>query len=85
MLSAYLLMGEQLADEQAPANAATPMLFCHGNQDPMVPVWLGKAAHDQVAALQPEREIAWFDYPMQHAVCPEELAEIARFLHRVLA
>ena len=36
---------------------------------------------DQIKALQPTRPIQWFDYPMQHAVCPEELAEIARFLH----
>lgn len=81
VLSAYLLMGDRLADEQSPANAKTPMLVCHGSQDPIVPVWLGKAAHDQVAALQPERPLQWFDYPMPHAVCPEELAEIARFLH----
>jgi phospholipase/carboxylesterase len=81
VLSAYLLMGDRVATEQSPANRHTPMLFCHGSQDPIVPVWLGKAAHDQVAALQPERPIQWFDYPMPHAVCPEELAEIARFLH----
>lgn len=84
VLSAYLLMDESLAHEQSEANAATPMLFCHGRQDPMVPMFLGKAAHDQVAALQPARTIEWFDYPMPHAVCPEELAEIARFLHRIL-
>ena len=81
VLSAYMLMGDHVAQEATPANAATPMLFCHGNQDPMVPMWLGKAAHDQVAAMQPERTIEWYDYPMPHAVCPEELAEIARFLH----
>jgi predicted esterase len=27
----------------------------------------------------------WYDYPMPHAVCPEEIAEIARFLHERLA
>ena len=81
VLSAYMLMSEHVAAEQSPANANTPMLFCHGNQDPMVPMWLGKAGYDQVKALNPERPMQWFDYPMQHAVCPEELAEIARFLH----
>lgn len=85
VLSAYMLMSEQVAAEQSPANAMTPMLFCHGSQDPMVPMWLGKAAYDQVKALTPERPTEWFDYPMQHAVCPEELAEIARFLHARLA
>ena len=81
VLSAYMLMGDQVAAEQSPANTSTPILMCHGNQDPVVPIWLGKAAYDQVKALQPERSMEWFDYPMPHAVCPEELAEIARFLH----
>jgi phospholipase/carboxylesterase len=84
VLSAYMLMGDRVAAEQSPANASTPILMCHGRQDPIVPIWLGKAAHDQVAALQPARPLQWFDYPMQHAVCPEELAEIARFLHERL-
>lgn len=81
VLSAYMLMGDRVAAEQSPANVNTPILMCHGREDPIVPIWLGKAAHDQVAALQPKRALQWFDYPMQHAVCPEELAEIARFLH----
>jgi phospholipase/carboxylesterase len=81
VLSAYMLMGDRVATEQSSANVSTPILMCHGREDPIVPIWLGKAAHDQVAALQPKRPLQWFDYPMQHAVCPEELAEIARFLH----
>lgn len=80
VLSGYLVMGDRVAEERSSANASTPMLFCHGTQDPIVPVWLGKAAHDQVAALDPERPLQWYDYPMPHAVCPEEIAEIARFL-----
>lgn len=84
VLSGYLLMGDRLAQERSPANASTPLLFCHGSQDPIVPIWLGKAAYDQVAALDPERPMQWYDYPMQHAVCPEEIAEIARFLRERL-
>jgi phospholipase/carboxylesterase len=80
-LSAYLIMADRLADERSPANASTPMLICHGSQDGVVPVWLGKAAFEQIATLDPERPITWRDYPMDHAVCPEEIAEIARFLH----
>ena len=84
VLSGYLLMGDRVAQERSPANASTPMLFCHGSQDPIVPIWLGKAAYDQVAALDPERPMQWYDYPMPHAVCPEEIAEIARFLRERL-
>jgi len=85
VLSAYLLMTERTKDERHPANASTPMLFCHGSQDPIVPIWLGKAAHEQIAALDPDRPMSWYDYPMPHAVCPEEIAEIARFLREQLA
>jgi len=84
VLSAYLLLADQLAAERHPANATTPSLFGHGRQDPIVPIWLGKAAHDQVAAVDPDRPIQWFDYPMPHSVCDEELAEIARFLRERL-
>ena len=49
-------------DEQSEHNASTPMLFCHGTQDPVVPVFMGKAAYEQVRAGNPKREIAWFDY-----------------------
>lgn len=84
VLSAYLLKRDSLADERHAANEATPMLFCHGSRDPVVPVFMGKAAYEAVAALDPGRPIAWHDYPMEHAVCPEELAELARWLHGVL-
>ncbi|MFO7562759.1 MAG: alpha/beta fold hydrolase [Enhygromyxa sp.] len=83
-LSGYLLLSEQTKAERSLANASTPMLFCHGSQDPIVPIWLGKAAYEQVGALDPERPMQWYDYPMPHAVCPEEIAEIARFLHERL-
>ena len=84
VLSGYLLMGERLAEERSEANRDTPIFFAHGREDPMVPVWLGKACHDQVASLDPERPTEWHEYSMPHAVCPEELAELAKFLHRVV-
>ncbi len=83
-LSGYLVLGESLAEERSPENTQTPLLMCHGTEDPVVPVWLGKAAYDQITALDPQRPSAWFDYPMPHSVCPEELAEIGRWLHGLL-
>ncbi|MCA9681189.1 MAG: dienelactone hydrolase family protein [Myxococcales bacterium] len=85
VLSAYLVMGDRLAAERSEANGSTPMLFCHGQRDPMVPVGLGKAGHDQVAALDPDRPIAWHDYPMGHEVCSEEIGEIHRWLGGLFA
>ena len=48
-------------------------------------MFMGKAAFEQVRALEPARALEWFDYPMPHSLCPEELAEIARFLHARLS
>jgi phospholipase/carboxylesterase len=85
VLSGYLLLGgKTLAAERHPANANTPILICHGTRDPIVPVFLGKAAHDQLEALDPERPLEWHDYPMGHEVCNEELAVIARWLGECL-
>lgn len=85
VLSGYALLGgKTIADERSEANARTPTLVCHGSQDPIVPVFLGKAAHDQLRALDPERPLEWHDYPMGHEVCPEEIAVIARWLRGCL-
>lgn len=85
VLSGYLVLGgNTLPEERSAANSTTPMLFCHGSKDPVVPVFLGKAAHDQLKALDPERPLEWHDYPMGHEVCPEELTVIAKWLRACL-
>ena len=85
VLSAYAVLGgKTLGAERNPANANTPMLICHGSKDPVVPMFLGKAAHDQMKALDPTRPLEWHDYPMGHEVCPEELAVIAKWLRACL-
>lgn len=85
VLSGYMLLGgKTIADERSPINAATPTLFCHGRQDAIVPMFLGKAAHDQLRALDPARPLAWHDYAMGHEVCPEEIAVIAGWLRGCL-
>jgi phospholipase/carboxylesterase len=85
VLSGYMVLGgKSLPEERSTANSTTPALFCHGQQDPIVPVFLGKAAHDQLKALDPGRPLEWHDYPMGHEVCPEELAVIAKWLRACL-
>ncbi|MFV8750719.1 alpha/beta hydrolase [Nannocystaceae bacterium ST9] len=85
VLSGYAVLGgKTLPEERSSTNAGTPTLFCHGRQDPVVPMFLGKAAHDQLKALDPGRPLEWHDYPMGHEVCPEELAVIAKWLRACL-
>jgi phospholipase/carboxylesterase len=81
-MSCYLPFPERLAAEKAPANADVPILLCHGRSDPVVPISMGLEARDELQAhgYKPE----WLDYPMEHSVCMEEIAEVARWLRQRL-
>lgn len=85
VLSAYLLAPERLADDMHAANAATPMFFGHGTHDPMVPFAGGKASYEKVREVNPAREIAFHDYPIEHSVSPQEVSDLTVFLHKCFA
>jgi phospholipase/carboxylesterase len=55
-----------------------PVLMAHGTFDPMLPLAAGQHARDimQKAGF----EVQWHEYPMAHAVCAEEIAEIRKWL-----
>jgi phospholipase/carboxylesterase len=81
-LSCYLLLAETFAAERQPANQTTPIFLAHGSLDAVVAPNLGE---DTRALLEAEAyPVEWHSYPMPHAVCAEEIAAIAAFLHRVL-
>jgi len=77
-MSCYLPFPERLAAEKAAANADVPILLCHGRRDPVVPISMGTEARDELLAhgYAPE----WRDYPMEHSVCMEEIADVSRWL-----
>ncbi|MBS1161009.1 MAG: estA [Proteobacteria bacterium] len=81
-LSAYLPAPALLAEETLGANRQTPIFAGHGSDDDVVPLALGRQAHD---FLQGQAyRIAWHEYPMPHSVCPEEIADIGRWLNERL-
>jgi phospholipase/carboxylesterase len=82
-LSTYVPVAAALAREADPANADTPILMAHGIEDPIVPFRLGAGSRDLLRKLG--HAVEWHEYPMPHAVCPEEIADIAVWLRRVLA
>lgn len=82
-LSTYLLLEDRLAAEAHPANADLPVFFGHGTADPMVPMQLGRMAADQVLAMG--NPVEWHQYPMPHAVCPEEIADLGAWLRTRLS
>ncbi len=82
-LSGYLPLAASTAAERSAANRDTPVFLAHGRHDPMVALARGTATRDALAALgQP---VEWHDYPMEHSVCAEEIADLNAWLLRVLA
>ena len=81
-LSCYLLLAGSLAAERSAANQSTPILLAHGLADPIVAPALGEHARATLEACG--YAVEWHTYPMPHSVCPEEVADIAQWLRRVL-
>jgi len=82
-LSTYLPMADTMAHEITSAGKKTPLFFAHGNGDPVIPVAIGKASY--AALTQMGVKAQWQDYPMQHAVCAEEISDLANWLERQFA
>lgn len=81
-LSCYLPLHESLDAEAGEANRRARIFMGHGTQDPVVPVQLGVRSRDFLR--ERGHEVTWRDYPVPHAVCPEEIRDIGRWLADVL-
>lgn len=64
------------------ANRSIPIEIQHGTFDPVVPESLSQKAISELIAkgYAPEYK----SYPMEHAVCPEQIADISTWLQKVL-
>ena len=79
-LSTYLPITGAL--EGSSGSREIPVFMAHGTYDPMVLHQWGKASAEGLVATG--FEVEWHDYPMQHAVCIEEIRDIRGWLLRVL-
>ena len=59
-----------------------PVFLAHGEYDPVIPQEYGLAAYRALRAAGVE--VDWHGYPMGHAVCPEEISDLAAWLTRKL-
>ncbi len=82
-LSTYVPLADTLAAEAHPANREVPIFMAHGTADPMIAFARAQASRELL--LQQGYAIEWHEYRMQHAVCPQEIADIGVWLRRVLA
>jgi phospholipase/carboxylesterase len=81
-LSTYLPLASTLERERTPASGALPIFMAHGSHDPMIGIDRAARSRDALQAL--DYAVEWHEYPMQHSVCPQEIADIAAFLLRIL-
>jgi phospholipase/carboxylesterase len=81
-LSCYMLLEDLLPAERTRVNYQTPIFLAHGTQDPVVDFRRGTEAKQLLEAGG--YPVEWHAYTMPHSVCPQEIADIAGWLRKVL-
>jgi phospholipase/carboxylesterase len=82
-LSTYLPLAATLAAEASAANRDVPIFMAHGQYDALIPI--ERAAISREALRKGGYDVEWHDYAMEHAVCREEIDDIAAWLRRVIS
>jgi phospholipase/carboxylesterase len=82
-LSTYLPISATLAPERSVASARVPIFWGHGSADPVVVLQRGLDSRRLLESLG--YAIDWHTYPMGHAVCAEEIADLRGWLTDRLA
>jgi phospholipase/carboxylesterase len=81
-LSTFLPLAATVAKEASAANRDVPIFMAHGAYDDLIPLARGAASRDVLTAAG--YRVQWHEYRMQHAVCGEEIADVAQWLRTVL-
>ncbi len=82
-LSTYLPLQEAAREEIQAANRDIPIFLAHGSQDPVIPLALCEQSRKFLASLG--YRVQCHTYPMPHAVCQEEIRDIAIWLEQVVS
>lgn len=81
-LSTYLPLAAGVAAERSEASLGIPVFMAHGRFDDIIP--LARARQSRTALEGLGCRLEWREYAMPHAVCGEEIADIAAWLDGVL-
>jgi phospholipase/carboxylesterase len=81
-LSTYLPLAASVAVERSAANAGVPLFMAHGRFDDIIPLERARQSRALLEGLG--CKVEWHEYAMPHAVCGEEIADIAAWLRAVL-
>ena len=82
-MSGYLPLAALAASERSAVNADLPVFQAHGTADAVIPIARAIQSRDTLMALG--HPVEWHAYPMPHSVCAAEIADMNRWLLRVLA
>lgn len=80
-LSTYLVLPEELDNNSG--HRDLPVFMAHGSFDPVLPMQWGRASADKL--IESGFSVEWHDYPMAHAVCPDEIDHIRAWLLSIFA
>lgn len=80
-MSTYFATADSI--ELAEANRSIPIEVHHGNFDPVVPETLGRAGFEKVKEFGYPAQ--YQQYAMAHALCPQQVQDIGRWLSERLA
>uniref|UniRef100_A0A8B9H872 Acyl-protein thioesterase 1 n=2 Tax=Astyanax mexicanus TaxID=7994 RepID=A0A8B9H872_ASTMX len=67
------------------SNKEVPVLQCHGEADPLVPLIFGCLTVEKLKTMLNPNNITFKTYPrMPHSACPEEMMDIKQFIEKQL-
>lgn len=75
-LSTYMALPE--VAESAACRKDLPIFMAHGSSDPVLRIDWGRSSADNLT--ENGYTVDWHEYPMAHAVCPQEIADISQWL-----
>ena len=81
-LSGYLLQRDKLSLQGSAANKELPIFMAHGEYDDIVPRALADMSRNLI--VQQGYRVEWHAYPIGHEVSPQEVADIAQWIGKVL-
>jgi phospholipase/carboxylesterase len=78
-LSTYMALPEDA--ENATCRKDLPIFMAHGSFDPVLKIDWGRSSAEKLT--EKGYTVDWHEYPMAHAVCPQEIADISQWLSNV--
>ncbi len=78
-LSTYMVLPDDA--KNAVSRKDLPIFMAHGSVDPVLQMAWGRSSADKL--IEAGYEVEWHEYPMAHAVCPQEIADIGVWLSAI--